>query len=125
MKQPTESILYKLFFHPKNVYLLQKLIIMRVYQVSNGEYLIERQKKEDLLVVMMYIYEKYAEHLPYDFKSQINRLNNLVADEVLPGIITEIKSYFGYMERAFGPARIMPNPINLSKAGSKLLPSVI
>ena len=121
----TESILSKIFFHPKNVDLIQKQIIMEVFRKTNGEYLIEKQNEADLQIVMRSIFIQYAQHLPNNIKKQIKELDYLVADEVVPDIISQITAHFGYLERAFGPMQIMDRPENVSNAGLKILPSVI
>ena len=119
-----ESVLTKVFFHPKNIDLVQKLIITEVFRRTNGEYLIEKQNMEDLQVVMRSIFIQHAKHWPYKIKEQISELNYLVADEVVPNIISEIKAYFGYLERAFGQREIMDRGISVSNKGLKTLPSV-
>lgn len=119
-----ESLLSRVFFHPVNVDLVQKKIITEVFRRTNGEYLIEKQDEADLQIIMRSIFLQYARHAPNNIKDQIRDLNNLVADEVFPGILTQIKSYFGYLDRAFGPTQIMDRPENVSSAGTKMLPSV-
>ena len=119
-----ESILSKVFFHPKNINLIQKQIIAGVFRETNGEYLIGHQNEPDLQIVMRSIFLQHAKHLPNDIKNQISVLDKLVADEVIPGIISEINAYFGYLERAFGSRQIMDRPENVSSAGLKTLPSV-
>ncbi|XWV25041.1 hypothetical protein QJ856_gp0737 [Tupanvirus deep ocean] len=119
-----ESILSKVFFHPKNVDLIQKQIIIDVFRKTNGEYLIEKQNEADLQIVMRSVFIQHARHLPDNIKGQIRELNNLVVDEVVPGIVSEIMAHFGYLQRAFGPMQIMDRPENVSNAGLRTLPSV-
>jgi len=119
-----ESILSKVFFHPKNVDLVQKQIIMEVFRQTNGEYLIEKQSEADLEIIMRSIFIQRARHLPNNIRDQISELNNLVVDETVPDIVSEIKAYFGYLERAFGPMQVMDRPQNSSKTGLKTLPSM-
>lgn len=119
-----ESILSKVFFHPKNVDLIQKQIIIEVFRRTNGSYLIEKQDEADLQIVMRSIFLQHAKHIPNNIKEQICELNNLVVNEVIPGIISEIKAYFGYLESVFGSRQIMERPENVSNTGLKYLPSV-
>lgn len=128
-----ESILTKVFFHPKNIDLIQKQIITEIFRRTNGTYLIENQNEIDLQIVMRSIFLTHAKNLLLSenqtvreqiIKEQIRELNNLVTDEVFSGILSEIKSYSGYIERAFGPVQIMDRPENVSNAGLKTLPSV-
>ena len=119
-----ESILSKVFFHPKNVDLIQKQIIIEVFRRTNGSYFIEKQDEADLQIVMRSIFLQHAKHIPNNIKEQICELNNLVVNEVIPGIISEIKTYFGYLESVFGSRQIMERPENVSNTGLKYLPSV-
>lgn len=119
-----KSILSEVFFHPKNIDLIQQKIIREVFRRSKGEYLIEKQNDRDLEIVMKYIFQQHAKHLPDHIKEQVYELNCLVVDEVLPDIISQLKAYFGYLKSAFGPRQIMDLPKNVSITGTKTLPSV-
>lgn len=119
-----ETVLSKVFFHPKNVDLIQKQLIMEVFRRTGGEFWIEKQDEKDLQIVMRSIYIQHARHLPDNIKGQIKELNNLVVDELFPGVFSEIKAYFGYLERAFGPFQVIDRPEYVSNAGTKSLPSV-
>ena len=119
-----DSVLSKLFFNPNNIDIIQKKIITEIFRRSNAEYLIEKQNELDLQIVMRSIFIQHAKHLPYNIKEQIKELNDLVVDEVIPGIFSEIKAYFGYLESVFGERKIMDLPESTSIAGLKTLPSV-
>ena len=119
-----DSILSKVFFHPKNVDLIQKQIIIEIFHQTNGEYLIEKQSESDLQVVMRSIFLQHAKHQPDNIKEQIRELNNLVVDDVIPGIVSEIKAYFGYLRDISQPMQIMDRPENVSSTGTRTLPSV-
>lgn len=119
-----ESFLSKTFFHPKNVETIQKKIIVEVFYRSNGKYLIEKQNEEDLQIVMRSVFLQYAKNLPQNIKEQVSELNDIVIDEVYPGILSEIKAHLGYLDRAFGPMQVMDRPTNVSNTGLKTLPSV-
>lgn len=96
MQQST--LLSKVFFHPKNIDLIQKQIIMRVFHETDGTYLIEKQNEKDLKVIMRSMFIQYAKHSPDQIRSQIRQLNNLVVDEVVPDIVAEIHAYIGYLD---------------------------
>lgn len=119
-----ETTISRAFFSPKNVDRLQRQIIAEVFKRTKGEYLIEKQQEEDLQVVMRSMYIQHARNVPNDIPAQIQELNNLVTDDVVPGIISEINAYYGYLERAFAPRKIMDRPENVSNAGMRTLPSV-
>ena len=120
----TESILSKVYFHQKNIDLIQKQIITRVFRDTNGDYLIESQNIEDLQIVMRSIFLQHAEHLPNNIKNQIRKLNTLTVDSIVPDIISELRMHDSYIKRAFGPMELMDLPKNVSNAGLKTLPSV-
>ena len=119
-----ETILSKVFFHPKNVDLIQKQIIMETFKRTNGNYLIRKQNETDVQVVMRSIFLQHAKHLQTNIKEQIAELNNLVVDDVVPGIISEIKAHNGYLKQILGPMELLDRPIATSSAGSKTLPSI-
>lgn len=119
-----ESILSKVFFHPKNVNLIQKQIIRDVFKKTNGDFLIEKQNEADLQIVMRSVFIQHAKNQPNNIKEQIIKLNNLVTDEVIPDIISQITAHVGYIDRIFSPIQIMDHPENVSNAGLKTLPSV-
>ena len=118
-----EPLLSKVFFSQQNINLLQKRIITEVLKTTNGGYLIEKQNENDLLIVMQLIYSEHAKHLHNHIRKQISDLNDLVLDEIVPSIVSELKAYFGYLNDVFGPRKIMDRPENVSKAGLKILPS--
>lgn len=119
-----ESLLSKVFFHPKNIKLLQRQIIKTVFTRTNGEFLIEEQDERDLQVVMRSIFLQKAKHYPTNIKEQVKELNDLVVDEVVPDIVSQLKMYIGYLDRAFNQPIPLERPKNVSKAGMKSLPSI-
>ena len=119
-----ESILSKVFFSPQNIEIIQKRIIIRVLKETDGKYLIEKQEEADLQIVMRSIFLQHAKHSPSNIREQVGELNDIVVDEVVPGIVSELKSYFGYLKDVFGERQIMDRPENVSNTGHKSLPSV-
>lgn len=120
-----ETVLSRLFFSPENVDLVQREIRAEIFRRTNGTYLLEdKQSEDDLQVVMRSIYIQHARHVPNRIQDQISELNNLVVDDVVPNMISEINAYFGYLERAFAPRKIMDLPECVSNAGTRTLPSV-
>ena len=115
----SENTLSKVFFHRKNINLIQKKIIKQVLKKSNNKYLIEKQNEEDLLVVMKSIFLRFAKHSPRDIKNQINELDNLVVDAVTPEIISQINAYVNYMKVIYGPNEVMDLPKYVSNAGRR------
>lgn len=121
----TPDILSEIFFDPKNIELIQKQLIMEVFRKSNGEYWIEKQSEIDLLVLMRKIFSAHARHLPHKIKEQVRELDDLVVTDAVPGIMSQIYAQFGYLADVYGPRHIMEHPKNVSRAGLKILPSIL
>ena len=75
------------------------------------------------MVVMGFVYTNYGENLPYDIKKQVRVLNDLVVKNVVPGIITNLQQYIGYLKDASQLPTPLSRPINVNDLG-KTLPSV-
>lgn len=119
-KQP---ILARVYFSPENVEIIQRQIIAQVLKKTNGQYLIERQNEADVRAIMNHVFSQYAKNMPNNIRQQVQELNNITVAQIIPGIISEITAYVGYLSDTFGPRQVMDLPVNVSNAGSKLLPS--
>ena len=124
----TDSLLSKLFFSPENLSLIHNQIIKTVLRESKCKYLIERQEDTPVMQVMRYVYLEYSNFLPNKgheteiMKNNIIFLNNNVVDEIVPGIITQIKQQINYIDSITNSRDIMDRPKNVSHSGQKLLP---
>lgn len=116
-----QTILSTVFFSPQNINLIQKQIIKTVLMKTDYKYLIEKQSEEDLLVVMRSIFIQSARHAPDNIRCQIKELNDLVVDDIVPGIVTAVKWNVGYKQKIFGPMEVMKPPQNVNK--TKTLPN--
>lgn len=122
------AILKKAFFHQLNINSLQKLLIKEVYLKSNGKFLIERQNDADLISVMEEIFPDSTRlNFPSDaiIRDQVKKLNRIVLDYIVPMVISDLQTQAAYLKAAFNPMEIMPLPKNVSKRGSKGLPSTL
>jgi len=124
-KQPECNIsrLMDVFFSQANIDLINKQLVLTVYKKSNKKYRIPFQKKEDLMVVMRFVYDKDAKHLPFKIKEQIKQLNCSVVKEILPNILTQVEQNITYLENLDKPINPLPPPINVNKL-NKTLPSI-
>tara|TARA_B110000908_G_C10263987_1_gene461849 strand:+ start:618 stop:1109 length:492 start_codon:yes stop_codon:yes gene_type:complete len=124
-KQPecNISILIDVFYCKENIELINKQLVKAVYEKSNKKYIIPFQKVDDLMVVMRFIYDKDAKHLPYKIKEQIKQLNCAVVSEVLPNIITQVEQNITYLNNLGKPIEPIPLPINVNNL-NKTLPSI-
>jgi len=120
----TNSELSKIYFSDKNIKRIQRAIKKAVFKKTNGKYKLDiDQEERDLLIVMRAIYLEFGRFLPNENVRQVKRLNNKVIDNIIPGMITEIKQYYGYLDDINQPIKPMLRPMNVNNAGRKTLPS--
>ena len=110
------------FFSKDNIDLINKQLILSVYNKTNKQFLICSQKETDLLIVMRYVFIEYSRNLPYDIINQIKDLNCKVVSEILPVVISNFDQKIGYLKdistQPIGP----PLPINTNNL-NRTLPS--
>lgn len=121
----SESELSKLFFSDENIKRVQRRIKQEVFRRTHGEFRLDvDQEQTDLFIVMRAVYMEHGRFLPNQIVRQVKRLNEKVIDEIIPGIITEVKQYYGYLKEINKPLTPIPRPIDYNRAGRKTLPSV-
>lgn len=116
-----KNLLNQVFFSESNVEKIQNLIRYNVYKLSNGEFKIDNQDKTQIQIVMRSVYLQYGRNLKTDISNQIKQLNNIVADELSPKIISNIKQYVKYLKDISEPYTLIDRPRNMSSAGLKSL----
>lgn len=92
-----DSILKDIFFSDENIELINKQIILTIWKKTNKTYKVAFQNKDNLLIVMQYVFFENAKHLPYNIKGQIKDLDCQVVGEILPIIITNFEQKLGYL----------------------------
>lgn len=92
----SNSDLEKLFLSQKNIEHVHNLIISGVYDLSNGEYRIDRQDDDAVLIIMRSIYLQYSRNLNENLQEQVNALNKIVIDNCVPKIYKEVIAYMKY-----------------------------
>tara|TARA_B100001248_G_C27397706_1_gene466916 strand:- start:5312 stop:5794 length:483 start_codon:yes stop_codon:yes gene_type:complete len=117
-------ILEELFFSESNIEIIQKQLVLSIFNKTNRKYLIPFQNYKSILTVMKFIFNDQAKHLPYDITDQIKELNLKVIQELTPMIIKNIDSKMKYLEDINSPPPINDLPINVNSAGNKTLPSI-
>jgi hypothetical protein len=124
-RQPECDIdrLTDIFFSYENIKMINRQLVLTVYKKSGSRYRIPFQKKEDLMIVMRFVYDKDARHLPFKIKEQIKQLNCSVVKEILPNIFTQIEQNITYLENLEKPIIPLPPPVNVNKL-NKTLPSI-
>lgn len=111
----------KIFFHKKNIEIIQNGLIKEVYKISNGKYLICKQNEIKLTIIMKGILINHDGYKGNNVRDNIKELNNIVINELVPVIISEIEMKDDYENKIFGETEIMDHPVNVSNKGKKYL----
>lgn len=99
------------FFSKENVQNVQNLIRYSVFKLTNET--IDLQSENELLIVMRSVFLSYPNFPPEfkrgmtkeqiemvksEYKKEINRLNEIVVNETVPDIVSQIKQYKDYLK---------------------------
>lgn len=112
------------FFSRENIKRVHKLLREAVLAKTGNRVIIEDQDESDLLVVMRAVYFEYGRNLDCDIRRQIDELDFIVVRETIPGIMSNVKQYLGYIRDITLPLNVPDRPLNVSAAGRRTLPSV-
>tara|TARA_B100001175_G_C19153914_1_gene469567 strand:+ start:89 stop:583 length:495 start_codon:yes stop_codon:yes gene_type:complete len=108
-----KNTLYDLFFSEQNIVFLQNNIVNGVKQMSNNNYIINNQSKDQLKIIMNSIYVQHSRNVNGNIDQIINVLNNLVLQYSVPQIFNEIESNMKYKRDINNLIMPMSNPILL------------
>ncbi len=121
----TTSELSKLFFSDENFKRVQRKLKKEIFKRTNGQFKLDSdQEHKDLYIAMRAVYFEHARFLPGQIVRQVKRLNQKVLDEIVPGMITEIRQHYGYLKEINKPLTPIPRPVNVNNAGRRTLPSI-
>lgn len=116
-----ESLLYKTYSSKDNLDRVQNSIKEEIFKQTKGRFkMAVDQDPNDLRQVMWTVYFENADS--GKVIRETKRLNKLVLDRVLPKIISNIKSYYGYLDDSVGPRKILDRPISISNR--RILPGI-
>lgn len=118
------NLLNQVFFSQENIDLLQDKIRYMVWLGSNKKFIIDRQSDTDLELIMHSIYLQYAKNIPHNIKEQIIELNDIVVQDCVPRIMSQVEQHIYYLFDASTQPVPLSLPENVSHAGRKALPSV-
>tara|TARA_B100000886_G_C20418182_1_gene490175 strand:- start:441 stop:983 length:543 start_codon:yes stop_codon:yes gene_type:complete len=113
-----------LFFSDKNIEIIQRQLVLKIYKDSNKKYVIPFQNYKSLDIIMKFIFNDQAKHLPYNNQGQIRELNEKVIKEIYPSIINNLNFREFYLNEVNGERKIDQLPVNTSIKGSSTLPSI-
>lgn len=107
------------YFSPANVQIVQNKIRKTVYDRSNGEFVIDNQSVDELMIVMRAMYLQYGRNLPTQIPEQIATLNQMVADWCAPKILAECSMHQTYLHDIQTLPVPMQSPVYMSMKGTK------
>jgi hypothetical protein len=115
-----------LFFSQKNIDRIQTMIKAQVYDASGKKImLVSDQNIKHLMPCMTEIYYEHAKHHLTRIAEQVNELNELLLDKILPNILSEIRTRITFKNQLDEPRKIIDLPTNPSIKGNKTLPSAL
>ena len=107
--------LKNIFFSKENINRIQKKIKKEIYIITKSKIkLSTNQDESDLLIVMRAIYLEFAKYNPDTPVRQSKFLNKKVLKEIIPGVMSNIKQYYGYLKDINQPIQPMLRPTNSS-----------
>ena len=106
------SMVSKVFFHPKNMAIIQNNIRAKIHELTHKRYIIDNQNHDNLYLIMKTLYDQHALNLPDKITEQVEVLNNIVLRYSVPKILSEIKSYIKYREDITSLAKPIDRPIS-------------
>ena len=84
------------YFSKENIDLIQKIIKKKVFLYSNNKYNIGQQNEDALKMNMRNIYFQFSKNLPDNISEQVNELNEILTNKLVPEIISEATAYIKY-----------------------------
>ena len=93
-----DNLLARVFFSAENIQIIQNGLRAGVYAMSSEKIVIPPQNIDQLKIIMRSTYLQYSEHLASDITKQVERLNKIVWDFVVPSVYNEAIGYKKYME---------------------------
>ena len=85
------------FYSLENIDFLQKSIIIKVYIDTNKNIILKKQKYEVIIQIMNSFWTNNCNFLPYNYKNQIENLNNLIINYSTSYLIKEAYFYLNYL----------------------------
>jgi hypothetical protein len=116
-----QNTLSKAYFSKENIQIIQNGIRAGVYKSTNGLHNIAPQDETTLKIIMRSIFLQNAVNRNDHIKEQIIELNNLVYQDTIPRIVSEIKAYIKYKNDVSTLAVPHDRPAYVNTKGDKQL----
>jgi hypothetical protein len=107
------------FFSKENIDIVQNAIRYEVWKRTEKKHLIARQSDTELGIIMRSFYLQYGKNLPTNIPEQVQELNNLVVEYLVPKVIIQVNQYLSYLVDISTPYRIVEYPTNTAIHGEK------
>lgn len=120
----SESLLSRVFFSIENIDIINKMIVMEIYNKTNKKYLINFQDEKNLMLVMQYVWSNYGRNMDTNIKEQIRCLNKRVLNETMEDIMTFVKQQEDYLIDISTDLEPIPLPENTRTRVNQELPSM-
>ena len=119
-----DNELNQTFFSKQNIDALQDYIRYQVYvQSGDAKWVIGKQDETELLIVMRSVFLQHSRNLPgcENLLPQIRELNRVVANEVVPKILSQIIQYNLFLKHTstLYAEEALEYPINVSSKGTR------
>lgn len=119
-----KNTLSRTFFSSQNIRIIQNAIRKDVYEQSGSKkYVVDDQSVDELKIIMRGIFYQYARNLETNISEQINDLNKKVINWSVPHILSAVDHYHYYINDISHLPVPMQQPQNISRAGTRSLPS--
>ena len=96
-----DNLLARTYFSAENIQIIQNGLRAGVFKMSKtagNEIVVPPQNVEQLSIIMRSIFFQYSENLQTGIKEQIERLNRIVLEDVVPRVYNESMGYLKYMQ---------------------------
>lgn len=131
------TLLTEMYFSKQNIQNIQNIIKYLVHKETN--YVVDDQSYTELLIVMRSIFLEYSAHPPYihndmsqsaknelykKYTIEVDRLNQIVVNSIVPKIISQLQQYIDYLKDASTQPTQIERPQNESIAGQRQYRSI-
>ena len=116
-----ETPLNQAFFSQDNEDWIQNALRRRVYDKSGGQYVIGKQDRTQLQIVMRSIFLQHGKNLDKDIDKQILHLNERVLEYCVRTVYSNVLQYIRYKQDVSRAPQVLAHPVKVSQAGSKTL----
>ena len=107
------------YFSKQNIDIIQNALRYKVWIRTNKQHIIERQSDTELGIIMRAYYLQYGKNLPDHIPEQVEELNNMVIEYLVPKILVQIQQYLSYLKDISTPYKILDRAKNTAIVGEK------